>query len=71
MPDLIATLPHPDGSERVLIVRRDDGLLTYQRQWRLPDDSDWGVPGSDCGLYDSVQTAEDEARLRIGWLGAL
>ena len=28
----------------------------------------WGPPGPDCGIYDSADTAESEARLRVPWL---
>ena len=28
----------------------------------------WGMPGPDCGIYDSADTAETEARQRVPWL---
>jgi hypothetical protein len=28
----------------------------------------WGPPGPDCGIYDSADTAENEARQRVPWL---
>jgi hypothetical protein len=28
----------------------------------------WGSPGPDCGIYDSAETAESEARQRVRWL---
>jgi hypothetical protein len=28
----------------------------------------WGPAGPDCGIYDSADTAESEARQRIPWL---
>jgi len=28
----------------------------------------WGPPGPDCGIYDSADTAETEARQRVPWL---
>jgi len=28
----------------------------------------WGPPGPDCGIYDSADTAESEARQRVPWL---
>jgi len=31
-------------------------------------DGTWGPPGPDCGIYDSADTAETEARLCVPWL---
>jgi hypothetical protein len=31
-------------------------------------DGTWGTPGPDCGIYDSADTAETEARQRVPWL---
>jgi hypothetical protein len=28
----------------------------------------WGPPGPDCGIYDSADTAKNEARQRVPWL---
>jgi hypothetical protein len=28
----------------------------------------WGPLGPDCGIYDTADTAEDEARQRVPWL---
>jgi hypothetical protein len=28
----------------------------------------WGPPGPDCGIYDSADMAESEARQRVPWL---
>ncbi len=28
----------------------------------------WGPPGPECGIYDSADTAESEARQRVPWL---
>jgi hypothetical protein len=39
----------------VLIVRRTDGNFTYRIRTM------GGSPGADCGIYDSPQTAEEEA----------
>ena len=30
-------------------------------------DGAWGPPGPDCGIYDSADTAETEARLCVPW----
>jgi hypothetical protein len=83
----VKTLESADRRERVLISRRPDGTYTYQRQWlsaALPNnDPDspivdsreremaWGPPGPDCGIYDSADTAENEARQRVAWLRQL
>lgn len=73
----VMILEHPDGSERVVILRRADGIYSYGMQWRSQspltvdaNHGDWGPIGPDCGLYDSADTAETEARQRIAWLKA-
>lgn len=66
MKQIISTLVRPDEKERVLIVRRSDGLITYQRQWQ--DAGHWTEPGPDCGIYDSQAAAESEAGARIWWV---
>ena len=53
------------GDERVLIVRRADGVHTYRREQH--GEVGWGK-GLDLGLYDSADTAEAEARVRVRWL---
>ncbi len=63
---IITVLDKPDGGERVLIVLRPDGLFTYRHQWS--EGAGWSAEGLDCGLYDSPETAEAEARLRVAWL---
>lgn len=52
--------------ERVLILQRPDRAYTYRRQRIGPDG--WNPPGPACGLYDSAETAEVEARVRWPWL---
>ena len=66
-------LEGPDDNVRVLISKRPDGAYTYQIQWRSEDDittgeDGWGQPGPACGLYDSADAAETEARQRVLWL---
>lgn len=63
---IISTINRPDGKERVIITRRDDGLITYQRQWQ--EAGRWGEPGPDCGIYETQETAEAEAKARIWWI---
>jgi hypothetical protein len=77
---ILKILDRPGGCERVLLVIRNDGNYTFQRQWLSgPSDSGnrdlsdgklntWGAPGPDCGIYESIEGAEQEARLRIDWL---
>ncbi|WP_316187561.1 MULTISPECIES: hypothetical protein [unclassified Bradyrhizobium] len=31
-------------------------------------EGEWGPPGPDCGIYDTVETAENEARRLVPWL---
>ncbi|MBW8302626.1 MAG: hypothetical protein K0M78_01495 [Brevundimonas sp.] len=54
------------GDERVLIVRRGDGAYTYRREWH--GDGGWADNAIDLGIYDSADTAEAEARVRVSWL---
>ena len=69
--DTIAgTLTRPDNLERVLLVRRADGLATYRRQSSDSASGVWRPPGPDAGLYDTVEMAEAEARARVWWLAA-
>ena len=70
MDTIVGTLIRPDRLERVLVVRRADGLMTYRRQWIDQASGQWSSPGPDCGLYDSVETAEAEARAKVWWLAA-
>ena len=67
---IVGTLTRPDGLERVLIVKRADHLATYRRQSSNRESGKWNEPGPDCGLYDTLEAAEDEARERIWWLSA-
>jgi ADP-ribose pyrophosphatase YjhB (NUDIX family) len=63
---IVEILTSPDQLERVLIIRRADGLATYRRQWSAP--GGWGASGPDAGLYDTAAMAEAEARARVTWL---
>lgn len=63
--DVLKILTSDAGDERVLIVRRADGVYTYRREQYGEDGWDKGL---DLGLYDSANTAEAEARMRVGWL---
>ena len=65
---IVAEFVHPEGTTKVLIVRRTDGRFTYRRQHR--DGPDWGPQTIDAGVYDSSLTAESEARQRIEWMQA-
>jgi len=71
----VKILEKPDGSRRVVICLRDDGIYTYRCQWATtsltinPGDK-WGQLGPGCGLYNSCETAETEAMQRIDWLKA-
>jgi len=59
----LKTLVGRDESKRVLIVERGDGAFTYRVEFRVAD----GEPsvGPDCGIYDSAEAAESEARSRV------
>jgi hypothetical protein len=66
---IVAEFLHPEGTTKVLIVRRADGRFTFRQQHR--DGLDWGPQTIDAGVYDSSITAETEARQRIEWMRAL
>jgi hypothetical protein len=77
---VLKTLSHPDGQRRVLIVQRTNGLYGYeieefrreQTEFRREPLEYWmrfgQVPFS---IFDSVETAEREARDRVPWLREL
>jgi hypothetical protein len=59
-----------DGLQRVWVVERKDGAFSYRRIW--DDNSEVsGMPGPYCGIYDSAETAEAEARSRVPWLAEI
>ena len=68
----IKIIERPDGQERMLIMRRSDGHYTFRHQWveRIDGADSWGPMGLDCGIYDSIDTAEAEAMQRTKWLKA-
>ena len=66
MGSIVSQLSKADGSEQVVISKRDDGTYTYQRRWR--DGADWGALGPEGGVYDTALTAETEAMQRVAWL---
>jgi hypothetical protein len=68
MDTIVGTLTRADGLERVLVVKRADDLTTYRRQGLDLASGQWSVPGPDCGLYGSIETAEAEARAKVWWL---
>lgn len=72
MPDsFVKAISSPDARRRVLIVRRADGAYSYRLQWSAVTEGEavWGPPGPYCGIYDSVEAAELEARARrTTWL---
>jgi hypothetical protein len=67
---LIKEVISADGLQRVWIVEREDGAFSYRR---IRDDNSEvaGVPGPYCGIYDSAETAEAEARSRVSWMAEI
>ena len=66
---VVQILASPDGEHQVLIVRRPDGAYSYQQQ-RLTDSPAgriWGPPGPYAGIYDTAETALQEAFARVKW----
>lgn len=64
--EIVKTLTNDAGDERILIILRGDGVATYRRQWSRS--GGWGDIGPECGLYDTTEAAENEARARTQWL---
>ncbi len=81
---VLRSIESPDGTQRILIVVRPDGVCSYQKQFlslQMNNDSDspdfpagsvpekrWGPPGPYCGHYDTPMTAEQEVMERVDWL---
>jgi len=81
---ILSVIVSPDGQQSVLIVQRPDGSFSYRRQWLASartNDPDspivtasevsgeaWGPPGPYCGIYDSAETAANEAFSCVPWL---
>jgi hypothetical protein len=59
-----------DGLQRVWIVERADGAFSYRMIWN-GDPEIAGKPGPCCGIYDSAEIAESEARARVPWLAEI
>jgi len=73
MPDrTIKTILKSDGDRRVNIYQRDDGQFSFvEEQLTRPDFGDpcWIPASRSISLCNSSETAEDEAKSRIDWLG--
>jgi hypothetical protein len=64
---IVKTIADPRGTHRVHILQRADGIYTYVIEQRHEASNRWGGHGPSCGLYDSAETAEREAVLRLWW----
>jgi len=62
----LRTLAGKDAFTRVLVVERGDGAFTYRLEMVGQDGA--SSVGPDCGIYDSAETAEAEARSRVASL---
>ncbi len=74
MEQILKILTHPDGKRRVLILRRESGVLGFEEEYwsELPLELCWCHQSQGSfGLLESVDTAEREARGRITWLATL
>lgn len=67
MDSVIREFVNKDATERVIIVRREDGVYSYRKIFDAGP-SVAGQPGPHCGLYDSAETAVDEAHARVPWM---
>jgi hypothetical protein len=59
-------LTSPVSDFRIVIYGLPEGLFTFSKQWRNESLDSFGTLGPKCGIYDSIETAENEARLRNG-----
>ena len=64
---LLRSIVSPDGEHRVLIVKRPDGAYSYRQQSLIDSQAgrEWQTPGPYLGIYNSVETAEEEALARM------
>jgi hypothetical protein len=67
---LIKEFISADGLQRVWIVEREDGAFSYRRIWDEYSEAT-GRRGPYCGIYDSAETAEAEARSRVPWIAEI
>jgi hypothetical protein len=79
---VLETIERPDGTKRILVVRRADGCHSYRAQFQndegefdatpwptgYPKEAGWGPPGPYLGIYDSAETAKWEALGNVEWL---
>jgi hypothetical protein len=65
----IRTITNRKRDQRVIILQRSDDAYTYRQQWLEPEG--WGALGPACGIYDSADTAEIEARMRVSWMSEI
>ena len=71
---VIKTIPHPNGTQRVLIVGRDSGFFGFEEEYfsSEPLEVAWvRLPQKSFSICDSPEGAEREARGRIKWLAEL
>jgi hypothetical protein len=79
----LKTIVHPAGKRRLLIVRRPDGLFSYEEQElvmvydvelaeRLQDYRSCWVPvGHDLTICDTEEAAEREGCGAVAWLAEI
>ncbi|MBQ9004705.1 MAG: hypothetical protein IJ087_22950 [Eggerthellaceae bacterium] len=67
---ILGNFERSDGKERIIVVRRSDGLTTYRKQSRSTGSDVWDAAGPDCGIYDDEGAARAEAEARVWWLAA-
>lgn len=71
MYELVKTVEHQDGRQRVAFYQRDNGTYFYEPQlWCEYEYHACWEPHSQriIGIYDSLETAEREAMGNIPWL---
>ena len=54
----------PGRDYQIVIFRASGGAISYAKRWWNTNTGAYGELGPACGLYDSPETAEREAKIR-------
>lgn len=67
----VKILDVPGCDFQIIIYRTESGYFSYSKRWIDIYTGSYGALGPACGLYDTAEHAEREARLRTKGLDAL
>ena len=72
MPDrVVKTIVHPAVDLRVDIYERDNGTFGFEELKYAEEENAWHPTGRySYAIMDTAETAEQEARGRVQWLGS-